>query len=960
MHQQQSKRQILEELPRIDIPQATLLMKNDLLRIERDALALNHEVEYAIQFLTPSATSEYISRLHSHASKISKELVQLKERAIQTSISLLGIQSSNRDLLAGHLWNSELAASYPWVNIFGGTMLVKLLGDIYDNLNAITSNASQVRDKNVSWNPPSSFERSTHKYWVEPQSILDVMLKCTEEVPVLVYGKEGDESFDVTTAMRQDLWETLSTSITSIYFDSRDDLTLYKDRIARIESAQLFRVRWYNAKPSGNDHIFLELKTHHEQWVLDESIKERVAIRAKDFSSVLRRDGKRWNDADAEKLLLAAKPNLSGDGLATATDLLLRIRKLIIKKNLEPFVRSSYRRVAFQSNTNNALRFTIDRDIELSSEMDAPLGHWCRPCEDAYVAKVMMPISVFEVKLNGTEAPEWVSTLLNESKILDGHKFSKYLSGASMLCPEKVPILPYWAGDPIFCSYYNEKFQRSKAHNQNYEMMCLTQQFRDQKDVEACTLSLSDGENQSNESNGSTMLKRRNGTQTRSKFLKLLNFRKKNRSRRTNNVASKDRVRVEPKTYFAAERTFIQWISAALLLITISALLFSLSETQNAEGPRFNGLILIFVATFVTVYALIVYFRRLFLMKNRKTYGYTDHFAPVILTVAVLAGIISILYHGMGDLYYGKGMYEVEGDCTNVAYTGISLLEFQPSDVSIDRERGISYIATNNEIATMKLDSLDNPARVRVAGSVIGGDLEGIVLVDDVIFAVSEDSMLYAFDADSAQDDAMEMVGSWKLQNGIQWSEGIAHHDGKLYISSLTTEGTKEVSNVYVVPVPVIDGSFDAKLFPMYHLNEKLMMNDGQDVKIGALQIFEGSLYVLYDNARVIRQFDLASGNFISEMTLPHVGYSKGKFDKQWEGMFLERIANDFATIDDDTVATKQQSFLRATSNAVDVAGSQDEIRMTLALDSPPEIWTFNMVQTNDGRLKFPKCAVAK
>jgi hypothetical protein len=193
-------------------------------------------------------------------------------------------------------------------------------------------------------------------------------------------------------------------------------------------------------------------------------------------------------------------------------------------------------------------------------------------------------------------------------------------------------------------------------------------------------------------------------------------------------------------------------------------------------------------------------------------------------------------------------------------------------------------------------------------------------------------------------------------------SEGIAHHDGKLYISSLITQGTsKEVSNVHVVPVPVIDGSFDAKLFPMYHLNEKLMMDDGQDVKIGALQIFEGSLYVLYDNARVIRQFDLESGNFISEMTLPRVGYSKGKFDKQWEGMFLERIANDVATTDDDISAVKQHSFLRATSsNAADVSGSQDEILVTLALDSPPEIWTFNMVQTNDGKLKFPKCAVAK
>ena len=151
-------------------------------------------------------------------------------------------------------------------------------------------------------------------------------------------------------------------------------------------------------------------------------------------------------------------------------------------------------------------------------------------------------------------------------------------------------------------------------------------------------------------------------------------------------------------------------------------------------------------------------------MKNKKTYGYTDHCAPIILTVAVLlAGIISILYHGMCDIYFlKKGMYEVEGSCTNVTYSGISLLEFQPSDVSIDRERGLSYIASNNEIVAMKLDSADT--RVRVVGSVTHGDIEGIVLVDnDLIFAVSEDSMLYAFDAGSIGNDVMEMVGRYVL-----------------------------------------------------------------------------------------------------------------------------------------------------------------------------------------------------
>jgi SPX domain protein involved in polyphosphate accumulation len=356
-------------------------------------------------------------------------------------------------------------------------------------------------------------------------------------------GKDKEQPFSADKAMRRDIWDTVSTSITSIYFDSRDDLTLYKDRIARIESAQLFRARWYNDKPSGEEHIFLELKTHHEQWVLNESVKERVAIQAKDFRYVLLRDGKTWNETIAKKLLLAAKPNLSGDELATATDLLLRIRKLIIKKNLQPCVRSSYRRLAFQSNTNNSLRFTIDRDIELSSEIGAQLGHWCRPSKDTHVSKVMIPISVFEVKLNGVDAPEWVSTLLAESKILDGHKFSKYLSGASMLYEDKVPILPYWAEDPIFISYYNNMSNHSRILIRNDESKCLSQRLCAQKDVEVVTFS-SDEENQNSDTNGSMILRQKGH---RRPFLNLLNFRKRIRLHQAQrkNVVSKDRVRIE-------------------------------------------------------------------------------------------------------------------------------------------------------------------------------------------------------------------------------------------------------------------------------------------------------------------------------------------------------------------------------------------------------------------------------
>lgn len=230
-------------------------------------------------------------------------------------------------------------------------------------------------------------------------------------------------------------------------------MVLYKDRIARVEAAQLFRIRWYGNKPSDHELIFLELKTHHERWVQNKSVKERVALKACDLSEVLLRDGRQWSKDIATEKVKNAKPKATGKELEDAIALLLRIRKLVIKKNLQPRVRSSYRRVAFQSNTNNDLRFTIDRDIELSSEGGAALGAWCRH-DDKNANPVMMPVGVFEVKLGGVEAPEWVESLLQEEKIQDGHKFSKYLSGASIHFQKDVKTLPYWAQYPIFTQFY--------------------------------------------------------------------------------------------------------------------------------------------------------------------------------------------------------------------------------------------------------------------------------------------------------------------------------------------------------------------------------------------------------------------------------------------------------------------------------------------------------------------------
>ena len=233
--------------------------------------------------------------------------------------------------------------------------LICIFSDLYE---AIRKGEHAMQSHNAStedalWQAPSSFQRSTTKYWVKDENLTNLMLTCAAEAPLLVYGKKGQLSNagNMHPCEGDKLWDELATKINSVYFDS-DDMSLYKDRIQRLEGAQLLRARWYgDKKPVGKETIFLELKTHHEKWVAQKSVKERATIQEGDMVEFLR--PKPWTDSDAERMVRRAKPKLQGKELQKATNLLLRMHNLVVQRKLSPCVRSVYARAAFQSAKSN-------------------------------------------------------------------------------------------------------------------------------------------------------------------------------------------------------------------------------------------------------------------------------------------------------------------------------------------------------------------------------------------------------------------------------------------------------------------------------------------------------------------------------------------------------------------------------------------------------------------------------
>jgi len=753
--------------------------------------------------------------------------------------------------------------------------------------------------------------------------MVEVLLTGVTLAPLLVYGESGRLTKDhvLKKSEGDKLWSSMATNISSLYFDS-PSLCLYKDRIARKEGSQLFRIRWYGEdKPKGDELVFLELKTHHEKWINSSSLKERVNIREKDVSTFLSRT--QWKIQDAETIVHAGNPELKGKDLDKAVDLLLRMHQLVVKHDLHPCLRSKYQRLAFQSSDSNKLRVTVDRNITLVDETSALEGDWC--IADSAIGEHMVkkvPYDVLEVKLAGCDMPESIESLLQEGAILEAIKFSKFLSGAAAFGTTKVSLLPYWAEHKDFAPLFAGSFHPNGSVNSSDWTRATDDSSGETGYLTnaAMTMDVAAG----------------NDGQVNEPSKKFPFGIRQRHHKKEPRIAPKQPARVEPKSYFANERTFIQWISASLLLVTVAVILLDF-DPHHTNYPLIKvGLGLLSCATLIIFYALYSYKRRVQLLKRGQNYGYVDHCGPVFLSCALCSGLVVLLVIFSDKLHQkhatSASAIQNSNECIQHEMAGLSLLEYEPSDILLQQD-GRFLVASLESIHAHQITG-----GVDVLVSIPGTDLEGLTSDSQGnIYALSEVSgkkseVLQLAWASEAMEQ-LDIVGRWEIPTPM--AEGIAFVPGmpdKLYVAGdLNSDDTDPASrgtiDVYDVPSMDMDNPFP----PTSHsLNSKLLNSGLEDSKISALQYFEGILYVLHDNARVVRAWDLVKGELLSEWNLP-------QFSKQWEGMALER---------------------REGANGV--RGGSSKLLLHLALDSPPQVWSLT-IQPGQTRGEFvlPECASA-
>jgi hypothetical protein len=202
--------------------------------------------------------------------------------------------------------------------------------------------------------------------------------------------------------------------------------------------------------------IFIERKTHREDWTGEKSVKARFSMKEKNVNAYMR--GELLPEAIFEKARKDGKK--SEKAIAEDERLAKEIQYSVLKKGYKPVCRSFYNRTAFQLPADARVRISMDTELTMVREdnldgrrrsgdnwrrmdigIDYPFSQL--PPEDIE----RFPYAVLEVKLQtqaGQEPPEWVRELIASHLVEATPKFSKFIHGTATLFPTRINLLPYW------------------------------------------------------------------------------------------------------------------------------------------------------------------------------------------------------------------------------------------------------------------------------------------------------------------------------------------------------------------------------------------------------------------------------------------------------------------------------------------------------------------------------------
>lgn len=372
--------------------------------------------------------------------------------------------------------------------LFKISALFQFLRDNYD--------IDQSLSKLSSFNEESAAEEyKSFKFWVHPDNLMEVKATILRHLPVLVYnsknnyGDDDDDDDDDDEESGISQFGKNDPRINYLYFDN-ENFDLYNNKLNKSPNASTLRIRWVGPLYNKPD-IQIEKKAFEKQsetYDVDEkfSIKEKYLddfvtgkFDSKKYLNKLRKKGRSAEQIDEVKRHLES------------------FSKYIEENHVQPCLRTTFKRTAFQIPGDDKVRVVIDSDIlfirEDSFDHARPIrdpSKWHRTDIDSKGATpqsflrkgeyAKFPFAELEVKIKLRKKGKkllWIDELVHSHMVKEIPNFSKFIHGigALFLEDDKLDNIPFW---------FNEletdlKFDPKQAYNDTKDKLAKLQSDED-------------------------------------------------------------------------------------------------------------------------------------------------------------------------------------------------------------------------------------------------------------------------------------------------------------------------------------------------------------------------------------------------------------------------------------------------------------------------------------------------
>lgn len=109
-------------------------------------------------------------------------------------------------------------------------------------------------------------------------------------------------------------------------------------------------------------------------------------------------------------------------------------------------------------------------------------------------------------------------------------------------------------------------------------------------------------------------------------------------------------IKVEPKVFFANERTFLAWLHMSITLASISIAIVAFAE--DSEFSQIYGILLLPVSIAFCCYSLWMYIKRANMIRRKDPGPYEDKFGPIALAALLGLSVTINFFVKLYDLTY--------------------------------------------------------------------------------------------------------------------------------------------------------------------------------------------------------------------------------------------------------------------------------------------------------------------